>query len=333
MNKTDIPLRPDAAPDIQEATGTYRYPDKLGVDMVYGPGLDGAILISPLAPLPSTSPRLCVTVPKVNNPWTLPQLWEAVRLRAWFFDAGADHGREALKIEVRGLIGDDVPAPLPFWNIKIDTWKVGPHLVFAGGDQYEWTLVGTDWTEPKIEAMCRVVALDAFRSGTEFGRQQMAAQLRAALEPPEKTMDGLSASLLDQALGPPGRSEMRHRLRAMRRLGEPPAQPAALLEWVARANRAISGAMADLDRLIETQDAVEMDAVVRLAIRSAIRSFGGEDGLFNRAGFQTAIGGYLGVPDVSSSTAHALLSSRPDVEALKGSAHYRWLGFQPQDPA
>lgn len=68
-----------------------------------------------------------------------------------------------------------------------------------------------------------------------------------------------------------------------------------------------------------------MNDVVALAMDRAVQSFGNRgDGAFNAAGFGQAlmqIAGLNGVVD--GLLVRAILTGRPDVEVLKGGAHFR----------
>lgn len=72
-----------------------------------------------------------------------------------------------------------------------------------------------------------------------------------------------------------------------------------------------------------------MNDLIRLVMERAARSFGGSDGTFNSAGFgvefckAAASSGYGG--SIDGKLVRAMLTGRPDVEVLRGGAHFRIL--------
>lgn len=71
---------------------------------------------------------------------------------------------------------------------------------------------------------------------------------------------------------------------------------------------------------------------IHLAIRDAVRGFGGSDGTFNLAGLSVAICRIANVAGpIDGNICRALLTGRPDVEPLRGGAHYRMLEIGADD--
>lgn len=320
-------LTPDRGP-------SYRFPDKIDGEIVYMRSMSGDVLISHRPLLPGGSPRLFVRIPRSKAQWTAAHLWEVLRVHAAVFDEGVEHGQQHLCDRVRELLGDarDPAADMPQTNkVVIDEErKGGVYIKLSSGLSYGWTLIGDDWSRDEIEDVIRFVWPQAFASGVEQGRSRLASKMRQALEQPEKSLDGLTPSVLDRVVGPPGRDEMRRRLAAMRKLD--PTNPSTdlvnLKTWASSVAQLLPGLLADMDRLLAPQG--EVDTLVSLAMVRAIAAFGGEDGVFNRAGFQTAFDAVLGFPGTTTSTmAAALLGKRADVEVLAGGAHYRWAGLAP----
>lgn len=70
-----------------------------------------------------------------------------------------------------------------------------------------------------------------------------------------------------------------------------------------------------------------MNDLIRLAMERAVQRFGDKgDGLFNAAGFGAAFAELAGTSgSVDGLHVRAMLTGRPDVQPLKGGAHYRLL--------
>jgi hypothetical protein len=77
----------------------------------------------------------------------------------------------------------------------------------------------------------------------------------------------------------------------------------------------------------------EACATVAIAMREAVKKFGGADGVFNMAGFQSTFSKMFKMPVmINSQVARAVLCSRGDVEALKGECHFLFKGRVPPTP-
>jgi hypothetical protein len=77
-----------------------------------------------------------------------------------------------------------------------------------------------------------------------------------------------------------------------------------------------------------TEASRESESVV-LAMRMAAESFGGDDGVFNGAGFSQAMRQLSGVTcTLDGYVVATILDGRSDVEVLKGGSHYRMIGYK-----
>lgn len=69
-----------------------------------------------------------------------------------------------------------------------------------------------------------------------------------------------------------------------------------------------------------------MNDLIRFAMVRATERFGGKDGVFNGACFSGAFTELAGVTSgIDGKIVSAMLCGRPDVEVLKGGAHYRLI--------
>jgi NAD(P)-dependent dehydrogenase (short-subunit alcohol dehydrogenase family) len=74
-----------------------------------------------------------------------------------------------------------------------------------------------------------------------------------------------------------------------------------------------------------------MSDVVNLAMRRAVKSFGGNDGVFNGAGFGIQLMKLANLDGViDGNLVEVILCGREDVIQLQGGSHYLMLEFAPK---
>jgi hypothetical protein len=74
--------------------------------------------------------------------------------------------------------------------------------------------------------------------------------------------------------------------------------------------------------------------VVHIAMRRAVNKFGGDDKVFNGAGFGTELAKLANLASgVDGNLVEVILCGRDDVEQLSGGSHYRLVEKKPQTMA
>lgn len=74
-----------------------------------------------------------------------------------------------------------------------------------------------------------------------------------------------------------------------------------------------------------------MNDLVNLAMRRAVKNFGGSDKVFNSAGFGVELSKLANFAErgLDGNLVEVILCGRPDVERLTGGAHFRLIETQP----